>query len=94
MHRNGHIGLTFLLLSLIALPFGLGQENIIVIAIIIAAFLSSLPDIDLKMGMVHHRGITHTLLFAILTGGGLGILFGYFSGITWGIVGFFQVFQP
>ncbi len=87
MHAKGHFGLTLLIGSLLALPFGLGPNYLIVTTIFAAAALSSLPDIDIKLGLPHRR-VTHTLLFGIVVGLGFGFLFGYSSGLSMGVVGF------
>jgi len=88
MMGEGHFGLTLIALSLIGLPFGLGPDYSMVMIIIIGVALSSLPDIDLRTDKVHHRGITHSLLFAIIAGLIVGTIFGYLSGFIWGIIGF------
>jgi inner membrane protein len=93
MLRNGHLGLALLVLSLLGVPFGFGPDNCMICIIIVGAALSSLPDIDIKTGMIHHRGITHTLLFALIAGICAGIIFGYFSGFIWGIIGFISGFS-
>jgi inner membrane protein len=78
MYKEGHIGLTFLLMSIIMLPFPYSHNNLIMI--VMASALSALPDIDLewqKQGIpIHHRGFTHSILFALIC----GIFFG---GIFW-----------
>jgi len=79
MYAKGHIGLTLLILSLLMLPFGNNQNAILII--ILASGISPLPDIGLewrRRGLpVHHRGITHSILFAILIGFLIGGLFYY-----------------
>jgi len=87
MHAKGHFGLTLLVLSIFALPFGLGPDHVVIIVIFLSALLSSLPDIDLKFG-IPHRTITHSILFAIIIGIIFGIFLGYSSGIIYGLVGF------
>jgi len=87
MHSKGHFGFTLLILSIFALPFGLGPDNVVIIVIFLSAILSSLPDIDLKFG-IPHRTVTHSILFAIIIGIIFGIFLGYSSGIFYGIIGF------
>jgi len=91
MHGKGHFGLTLLVLSIAAIPIGLGPDNVMVAIILFASALSGLPDIDLKLG-IKHRGFTHNILFAILVGLGFGALFGYASGWLYGVVGFISGF--
>jgi inner membrane protein len=90
MQAKGHWGLALLVLSLFAFPFGI---NVYVISLIfLTSFLSSLPDIDLKLGM-SHRTITHTILFAIIAGIIFCLLFGTVTKETiWYIIGFLAGF--
>ena len=79
MYRYGHIGISLVILSIIALIFKLNlhDPNILVpFAIIIG--LTSLPDIDIKFE-IPHRGFTHSLLFSIIVG-----IIGY---LLFGIIG-------
>ena len=91
MHAKGHFGLTLLILSLIGLPIGFGPENLMIFIIFLSAILSSLPDIDIRLG-ISHRTFTHSLLFAIIIGILFGILFGYSSGLVYGFIGFIAGF--
>ena len=90
MQAKGHWGLALLILSLMAIPFGI---NIYIISLIfLTAFLSSIPDIDLKLG-IGHRKITHTILFAIMAGITYGLLFGTVTRETiWYLIGFLAGF--
>ena len=91
MHSKGHFGLTLFVLSIFAIPFGFGPENLVIVVIFLSAILSSLPDIDLKFG-IPHRTITHSILFAIIIGILFGILLGYSSGLIYGFIGFIAGF--
>ena len=91
MHAKGHFGLTLFILSSIGLPIGFGPENLMIFIIFLSAILSSLPDIDINLG-ISHRTVTHSLLFAIIIGILFGILLGYFSGLVYGFVGFIAGF--
>lgn len=42
MHAKGHFGLTILVLSIFALPFGFGPDNIVIVAIFLSALISCL----------------------------------------------------
>jgi len=90
MQAKGHWGLALIILSSIAIPFGI---NVYIISLIfLTAFLSSLPDIDLKLG-ISHRTITHTILFAIIAGVTFSLLFGILTKVTiWYIIGFLAGF--
>ena len=91
MHSKGHLGLALLICSLIALPFGFGPDNYVLIIVLFTTGLSSIPDIDFNFE-IKHRGFTHNILFAILCGVVFGSLFGYVSGLIWGIIGFIAGF--
>lgn len=91
MYAKGHVGLTLLMLSLLMFPFGGNESTFLLIAL--ASGVSTLPDIDLEWqreGLpVHHRGITHSILFAILIGSLLGGLFYYgYESLPWFVTGF------
>jgi len=90
MQAKGHWGLALLILSLFAIPFGI---SIYIISLIfLTTFLSSLPDIDLKLGIAH-RTITHTILFAIICGIVFCFIFGTVVKETqWYIFGFLAGF--
>lgn len=101
MRKDGHIGFSLLVLSLIQYihqKFGVptlltvepvGLETFLSTAIFILASL--LPDIDLKLGIAH-RKYTHNVLFALLLGmiGGSVLLFAgldYYLGFTAAFLG-------
>ena len=91
MYTVGHAGLTLLILSIMMLPFGYDTGKIILI--VFAAGISSLPDIDLewqKRGYpIHHRGPTHSILFALIVGILLGGLLWYgYREMSWFVIGF------
>ena len=70
MYSEGHAGLTLAIASLLMIPFGDSYET--TIFIIAATLLASLPDIDLSLQRkgypIHHRGPTHSILAAIISG--------------------------
>lgn len=91
MYSKGHIGLTLLISSLLMIPFGYNQNSLLII--LFSAGLSPLPDIDLewqKRGFpIHHRGVTHSILFAMIIGVLFGLLLLYvFKGLLWFGTGF------
>ena len=97
MYPEGHFGLTLALASILMIPFGDTPES--TYFIIIATLLASLPDIDLawqRKGIpIHHRGPTHSILFALVCGVLSGIVMVYlyknwvyfFIGLGAGLVG-------
>ncbi len=82
MHSEGHAGLSLAILSLFMIAFGWVGLDSIVVCLFIVGF-SSLPDIDLHLG-IEHRGVTHTLLFGVISGIALAALLGY-AGWSWQI---------
>lgn len=95
MYSKGHAGLTLILVSLLMLPFGNNEHALYII--VLSAGLSALPDIDMEwrkhVSFVHHRGVTHSILFAFIAGAAFGVLFYYaFQTYTWTLVGFASAF--
>ena len=95
MYSKGHAGLTLLLVSILMLPFGDNQNALIVI--VLSAGLSALPDIDMELrkqvSFIHHRGVTHSVLFAIVSGLVFSGLFFYSHGtLLWAGMGFLSAF--
>jgi len=91
MYAKGHIGLTLLLVSLLMLPFGENEYALYII--FLSAGLSALPDLDMEwqkhVSFIHHRGITHSILFAVIAGFAFGLLFYYtHQTLLWAGVGF------
>ncbi|QUO48591.1 metal-dependent hydrolase [Halorubrum ruber] len=75
MHRKGHVGaslvvyapLGFLVTALASIEVGLvGAAGV--------ASLAMVPDLDMRVPLVKHRGITHTVWFALLVGVAFGIV--------------------
>jgi len=92
MYAKGHFGLTLALSSLLMVPFGNGYET--TVFIMVATMLASLPDIDMSLKRkgvpIHHRGPTHSLLFAIICGVLLsGVMFYLYKTLIYIAVGFF-----
>lgn len=68
MHRSGHLGITLVLAAPIILFLGLPLGIVVVGSMVI---FTGIPDKDQKLDFlpgINHRGVTHTLLFAILCG--------------------------
>jgi membrane-bound metal-dependent hydrolase YbcI (DUF457 family) len=93
MHAEGHAGLTFLLSAVAVAFFKLLKIDLstIVIVSLLMVFLSSIPDLDLRLG-IEHRGITHTFVFGLAVGVIIGILFGSGGDWTSAVIGFIAGF--
>ena len=96
MYQKGHAGLTLFIMSALFWFFPFGSESLIMI--IMAGVLSALPDYDLKWQRqgtpIKHRGITHSLLFAIVTGVGFALIFWYADRtFLWAVMGFVSGFM-
>lgn len=73
MHRTGHLGVSLLVFA--PLGFALvraGEPLLAYLAGAVMLWFAMLPDYDLRVSFVRHRGPTHTLLFAALVGGAFG----------------------
>jgi inner membrane protein len=71
MYRLGHYGAALLCYA----PLGLVLADLRMLAVLggaVSLALASLPDVDQKIPFVDHRGVTHTVGFAIAVGGVLG----------------------
>ena len=91
MHKEGHAGLTFLLVSPFVLLFRWLNINLcyIVATSILMAVLSSLPDLDLQWTA---RGVTHTFLAGAFFGIIFAAFLGYPDGLAGWLIGFFAGF--
>jgi inner membrane protein len=69
MHREGHVGAALLAYApLGALVNLVGATELAVIGGLATAAVSIVPDYDLRVPGISHRGITHTVYFAGLVG--------------------------
>lgn len=85
MHREGHVGAALLVYAPVGfLAFVLGLRELALLGAAAAVALATLPDQDLRLPFVEHRGITHTVWFAGLVGAGLGTV-GWFYGARTGV---------
>jgi inner membrane protein len=81
MYRTGHYGAALLTYAPVgAVLMAAGFEAAAVVGGVGVLTLARLPDYDLRVPFLSHRGPTHTLTFAVLVGavvgGGLGALAG------------------
>lgn len=78
MYREGHVGAALVAYT----PVGVGAvlvgvPGLAALGAVVSVALASLPDYDLRVPFVSHRGITHTVWFAAVVGavlGGVGVL--------------------
>ncbi|MCU4924669.1 metal-dependent hydrolase [Halobacteria archaeon AArc-dxtr1] len=75
MYREGHIGLNALLYSPVAVGLLVtGHVELAALGAVVAIGTSTLPDLDLVIPWIRHRGITHTVWFAVTVGLATGYL--------------------
>lgn len=74
MHRPGHYGMALILYAPIAtVVLALGFDELALLGGAITVFGAMLPDLDERVSFIAHRGLTHTIWFAFLVGGLLGV---------------------
>ena len=85
MHRTGHYGAALIAYAplgfIAAVLFGL---EFAIVGGAVAVGLSMVPDLDMRIPGVKHRGITHTVHFAVGVGIIVGLL-GFILGIQVGL---------
>jgi inner membrane protein len=87
MHKEGHVGAALLVYS----PLGfvailLAGSQLAFLGAIVAIGLAMLPDVDMRIPFLKHRGPTHTVWFALAVGVVLAVL-GASKGANAGILG-------
>jgi inner membrane protein len=90
VYRNGHYGVA--LLAFAPVGVALVTAGLVEFAVVVGAgalWLAMLPDVDHRIPGVAHRGITHTIWFALLVGAALGA-----AGFAVGRVGFGAPYGP
>lgn len=86
MYRIGHYGAALLAYAPVAfLLVASGFRLLAVGGAVLTVGLSTLPDVDFRLPFVRHRGLTHTMWFALLVAIGLGFA-GYLVGDTQGLI--------
>lgn len=69
MYQLGHFGVALLAYAPLGVVVGLtGAEALAVVGGLVCVSLSTLPDCDHDIPFIEHRGITHTLGFAVVVG--------------------------
>jgi len=85
MYRQGHTGAALVVYAPVGLALLLaGRPALAVLGGAVSFGLASLPDIDQRLPGVKHRGVTHTLAFAVAVGavlGAVGWLLGSDAGV-------------
>ena len=80
VYRQGHVGVGLLLYAPVAYAaLSAGRSVLAVAGFAVMIWLAMLPDVDLRLPFVSHRGPTHTLGFAAVVGLGCGSA-GWFLG--------------
>ncbi|HIQ13458.1 MAG TPA: metal-dependent hydrolase [Thermoprotei archaeon] len=77
MDRDGHFGFTLLLYFGILYILDIFTTEKLVIGLM-AASLSSLPDIDIRL-RIRHRGVTHSIFTGVIAGAIVGYIMYYFG---------------
>lgn len=73
MYRPGHFGVSLLVWAPVGFVLVLwGRADLAIVGELAMIGLATLPDYDHRAPFVSHRGVTHTLAFALLVGGLLG----------------------
>lgn len=73
MLRPGHLGTSMLVYSPVGAALAIaGDVELAIVAGAVMLFLAMLPDVDVRLSLIRHRGPTHSLLFAGLVGVALG----------------------
>lgn len=104
MHREGHIGFSLMVVSVIMSILNAWDFNSLITAVISLGF-STFPDVDLRLG-ISHRKWTHSVFFGLFAGLAfgwvaemLGLCFevgfiGAFGGILLHILGDLLTYKP
>lgn len=85
MHRQGHAGMAMIgYAPMIVLLLALHQGYLFLAltGFSLTTGLSMLPDIDMKIGFIKHRGPTHTVWFALL----VAVIFGAIGVVTGNLI--------
>jgi inner membrane protein len=70
VYRNGHLGIALIVFAPVgAVLVVAGMSEFAYLAGVTMLWLAMLPDVDHRLPGVSHRGVTHTLAFALLVGG-------------------------
>jgi len=79
VYRNGHLGTSLLLYAPVGYLLVGSRPLLALLGGVVVVSLASFPDIDHRLPVVSHRGVTHSLLFAA----GVGVV-GWVAGTLLG----------
>lgn len=69
MHKSGHYGVNMIVASPLFVLFNIFDAILASFVFLsFTVFFAPLPDFDIKVSVIKHRGITHTVWFAVLFG--------------------------
>lgn len=86
MHREGHIGAALAFYAPVGFITALITTfEFAVLGAVLAGGLAMVPDLDMRVPFLKHRGITHTVHFAVAIGVGLGLI-GVAVGVEGGVL--------
>lgn len=98
MYKTGHfgVGLLFLLPLVLVLSFS-NMTSVLFVSVALFLFLSIHPDIDIKLskytrGAISHRGLTHTILYALIWSVVCFLLYLFSFGVVMSFVGLYVGF--
>lgn len=81
MYQYGHYGVSLLVYAPVgALLLLAGEPELAVVAGAAMLSLAMLPDVDQRIPGIKHRGITHTLAFAVAVGAAFAVAGGVLAG--------------
>lgn len=73
MYAYGHYGVALLVYAPVAFALLVADASLLAFAGgVVVLSVATLPDVDMRLPLVPHRGPTHSLLFAALVGAGFG----------------------
>jgi len=73
MYQQGHYGAALLVYAPVAIVASMVVSlGLVLIGGVVVVWLSMLPDLDQRVPLIEHRGVTHTVWFALLVGGVIG----------------------
>lgn len=86
MYRKGHVGASLVVYAPTAFALAaLTTVEFAVLGAIVVSSMAMVPDVDVRIPFVTHRGITHTVWFALIVGSGFALV-GAAVGFEGGIV--------
>ena len=82
MYQEGHYGAALLAYAPVGfVTFLVGPQQLGVLGLVVVVGLATLPDQDQRIPGVKHRGITHTVWFAVSVGSAIAVAGGYVGSV-------------